>query len=152
MAIGQRYDVIIEANQTASNYWFRAEAVNACATPVLRVGRAIFTYAGITPSDPSSTPFDTPTDCSQPTDLVPYWKTIVPRSLFEDQAQQLNVDLTIPNVTSNSANIVAWTVNLTAIDIDWREPTLSYVANRSTNYPHTYNLIEIPKLGTVSVI
>jgi len=44
------------------------------------------------------------------------------------------------------------TVNLTSIDINWEEPTLSYVANRSTNYPQTYNLIEIPKLGTVSLL
>ncbi len=27
MAIGQRYDVVITANQTAGNYWFRVDAI-----------------------------------------------------------------------------------------------------------------------------
>jgi hypothetical protein len=110
MAIGQRYDVIVTANQSASNYWFRAEAVNACATRVLNVGRALFTYTGVTPTDPTSTGFVTPTECREPTDLVPFWRTLVPRKLFEDQAKTLNVNLAIPNITSNNANIVAWSV------------------------------------------
>lgn len=47
LGIGQRYDVIIDANTTeGGNFWFRAEAEGLCASGIKNnnVGRAIFNY------------------------------------------------------------------------------------------------------------
>jgi FtsP/CotA-like multicopper oxidase with cupredoxin domain len=125
LAIGQRYDVVITANQTASNYWFRANVATDCASEALFNGKAIFSYAGVTVANPTSTNYTEPADCQEPTTkLVPYWKTNIASADFQAQARQMDVNLGIPNVTTNNQNIVSWIVNMTAIDIDWRDPTL----------------------------
>src|ERR1700761_1960802 len=150
LAVGQRYDVIITANQSPSNYWFRVEAASDCATPVNHPGRAIFTYGAVKAANPTTTGATLGPTCIEPTQLVPWWPTTVPSSDFQKQAATLPIDLAIPNVTTNNQNIVSWTVNLTSIDINWEDPTLQYVMNKDINYPKTYNLIEIPNEGTVS--
>jgi FtsP/CotA-like multicopper oxidase with cupredoxin domain len=151
LAVGQRYDVIITANQNSGNYWFRAEAASDCATPVNHPGRSIFTYSGAKFANPTTTGVTFNSTCLEPTSLVPWWATTVPSSDFQQQAVSLPVDLAIPNITTNNQNIVSWTVNLTSIDINWEDPTLMYVMNKDTDYPKTYNLIEIPNEGTVSL-
>lgn len=150
LLVGQRYDVIVTANQAPGNYWFRAQAAADCATPVNNPGRAVFSYNGASVADPTTTGTTFSTTCKEPTGISPWWPTTIPSSDFKSQAQVLPVDLAIPNVTTNGGNIVAWTVDLTAIAVDWSEPTLQYVINRNTNYPKTYNMIEIPNQGTVS--
>ncbi|KAF2089562.1 multicopper oxidase [Saccharata proteae CBS 121410] len=146
MAIGQRYEVVINANQTASNYWFRAEVATACASANKGYGRGIFSYSGVTAADPSSSDSTIPSDCTEPLPN-PAVPNTVPSSAFNSQVSNLNVDLTSSNVTTNGQNIVYWGVNMTAIDIDWEKPTLQYVIDGNTSYPQTYNLIELPTEG-----
>jgi hypothetical protein len=124
MAIGQRYDVIITANQASGNYWFRANIASDCSSAGKNNGSAIFTYSGATAANPTTTEWQQPSNCSEPIGLTPVWATTVPSSDFKTQAQQMNVNLGIPNVTTNNQNIVSWIVNLTAIDINWEDPTL----------------------------
>jgi Multicopper oxidase len=124
MAIGQRYDVIITANQAAGNYWFRASNAPDCASDTLLNGKSIFTYTGSKFAQPSTTGFASPTNCSEPTGLVPYWPTTIPSTDFHAQVKTMDINLGIPNVTTNNQNIVSWIVNMTAMDIDWRDPTL----------------------------
>jgi hypothetical protein len=127
MTIGQRYDVIINGDQAPGNFWFRAEAATACASTVNFAGRAIFSYSGVPPANPTSNGTAFKTDCAEPSPLTPWWPQTIPSADFQSQARSLAVDLTVPNVTTNNLNIVSWTVNLTAIRVDWRDPTLSYV-------------------------
>lgn len=67
-----------------------------------------------------------------------------------NQVKNLTFDLT-RTVTTNGENIVMWSVNLTAIDINWDVPTLQYVADKNTDYPATYNLIELPTPDIVRI-
>ncbi|KAF2460474.1 laccase [Lineolata rhizophorae] len=144
IAIGQRYEVIIETDQPIDNYWFRAEVANACASGNKFYGRSIFRYDGAPDSDPTSIGTDAPGGCEDP-QSEPYVPTEVPKEPFAEQLGYLMVDLAVEQVTTNQENIVVWAVNMTAIDIDWDKPTAQYVKEGNESYPRTYNLIEVPR-------
>ena len=147
LAIGQRYDVIITANQTPGNYWFRAEVATDCASSNNFYGRSIFTYSGTTLADPTTNGTTAPSTCEDASPLVPWWNTTVPSSDFTSQVQDLEVNIDVEQITTNNQSIVVWGVNLTGIDIDWENPTLEYVVTGNNSYPQVYNLIELPTEG-----
>jgi len=141
VGIGQRYDVIITANQTASNYWFRADAEPNCQSVNNGVGRAIWTYAGRPVADPTTTAqANPPVGCNNPASVPKIAKT-VPSANFASQAQSLPVGF--GPVNSNGQNVVLWTINGTSMIIDPGKPTLQYLATGNTSYPPSYNLVEV---------
>ena len=155
LTVGQRYDVIITANQDAGVYWFRTNAVTACASLQSKPDAlSIFAYADAPDPDaiPTSSAGDLPSDCNEPanSNLVPWVKNTVDQTAFMNQVKSLNVDLT-RTVSSNGQNIVLWSVNMTAMDINWAQPTLSYVAEKNASYPSTYNLLELPTSNIVRI-
>jgi len=150
IAVGQRYDVIFQANQAVGNYWLRASAITACASANNNgKAKAIFSYAGAPSGEPSSTAFADPGNCNEPTVLTPWVKNTVDATAFLDQVDHLNIDIAVAQTTTNGQNIVIWSVNLTAIDVTWEKPTLQYIADKNTNYPSAFNLIEFPRGNTV---
>jgi hypothetical protein len=46
LGIGERYDVIIDANQAVGNYWFRAVVMTACGSNNNANIQSIFSYEG----------------------------------------------------------------------------------------------------------
>ncbi|KAL1591751.1 laccase, multicopper oxidase, benzenediol:oxygen oxidorectuctase [Paraconiothyrium brasiliense] len=151
ISVGQRYDVTFTADQTAATYWFRASAVGACASANNNPNAlAIFSYKDAPDQNatPSSSAGSLPQDCNEPdnTNLIPWVKNTVDQTAFMNQVQDLNVDIS-QTVTTNGQNIVVWSINLTAIDVQWQDPTLEYVATKNTSYPSAYNLIELPTEG-----
>jgi FtsP/CotA-like multicopper oxidase with cupredoxin domain len=113
---GQRYDVIIEANADVGNYWFRAETETACASSNNFYGRGIFSYAGAPAADPASSAATKPSNCIDESPLVPW----VPNNVgsvddFKAQASNLDVDLTVEQLTTNGQSIVVWGINLTSV-------------------------------------
>jgi len=115
---------------------------------------AIFSYEDSKDqtADPTSSSGTLPSDCNEPenANLVPWVKNTVDQTAFMNQVQNLSVDIT-RTVTTNGQNIVMWTVNLTAMDIEWDAPTLEYVADKKTDYPSAYNIIELPKANIVGI-
>lgn len=107
LAIGQRYDVVFTANQTAGTYWFRAEVATDCASSNNGKGRALFTYSGQTVSAPTDADTTTTNGCTELT-TVPYWKQAVDSSTFAAQTKTLSTGLQIPGVTANGQNLVLW--------------------------------------------
>ncbi|KAF2230951.1 multicopper oxidase [Viridothelium virens] len=148
LAIGQRYDVVFTANQAPGNYWFRAEVAADCASANSFYGRSVFTYSTVTSATPATTSTTPDSVCQPESVIVPYVSNMVPNTTFLSQVKDLEVDIDQVQVTTNGQNIAVWGINLTAIDIDWRDPTLEYVITGNTSYPQTYNLIEIPDEGT----
>jgi len=56
IAMGQRYDVIIEADQTATNYWFRSIPQSSCSeNDSTNDIRAIVRYDNSSTADPTTT-------------------------------------------------------------------------------------------------
>jgi FtsP/CotA-like multicopper oxidase with cupredoxin domain len=144
VGIGQRYDVIFTANQTADNYWFRADAHAPCVSFNNGAGRAIFTYDNVTVADPKERPnSNAPTTCDDPSPVPKIVKN-VPKDTFRVQAQELPIAFDNQTVTSNNQSIVLWTINGTSMMIDPAEPTLEYMAKGQSDYPRNYNLVEIP--------
>jgi FtsP/CotA-like multicopper oxidase with cupredoxin domain len=143
VGIGQRYDVIINANQTAGNYWFRAEAEGACFSSNSGHGKSIFTYNGTTVADPTTTALPgNPADCNDPSPVNKIAKN-VPSTTFASQAQTLPVAFGNTTVASNNQSLILWTVNGTSMVIDPGHPTLEYVADHNTSYPPNYNVITV---------
>ncbi|KAJ4347053.1 laccase, multicopper oxidase, benzenediol:oxygen oxidorectuctase [Didymosphaeria variabile] len=143
IGIGQRYDVIFTANQTADNYWFRADPHNPCVSFNGGAGRAIFTYDNVTVADPTSNANSgAPTTCEDPSPKPKIAKN-VPKDTFRIQAQDLPVAFDNRTVNTNNESIVLWTINGTSMMIDPAEPTLEYMAKGKSDYPRSYNLIEI---------
>ncbi|KAL8788608.1 MAG: hypothetical protein Q9195_007203 [Heterodermia aff. obscurata] len=148
LGIGQRYNVIIEANQTVDNYWFRAIAENGCSSFNANTNgtSAIFRYSGAPSVNPTSTNATAkPNDCNEPAPLVPEVPNNVNASTFNTQAATLKVDTgNVDGVVTNNKSIVVWSVNLTAIDVNWEKPILSYVQQGDDDFPVTENLIALP--------
>ncbi|THW46308.1 putative multicopper oxidase, type 1 [Aureobasidium pullulans] len=146
IAIGQRYDVVFEANQTSGNYWFRAEVATECGSVSNGNGRAIFRYDASDTSTPEDTTETPPTvECIDfPT--IPYWKQSVDKDDFAQQAKTLSTGFG-EGVTVNGESLLLWHLNTTAMSIHWDKPTLGYVFNGSTSYPQEYDVIEIPNEG-----
>jgi hypothetical protein len=150
LAIGQRAEVVINANQTPGAYWFRAEVESACRDENKGVGMAIFTYSTAKKAG-TPTSFSTYTDgnaCIEPSPLVPWVvNTVGSVDAFLSQVQDLELNLLVPGVNTNTENIIVWSINQTAIDVQWETPTLSYVMAGDNSFPVTENLIELPNEG-----
>lgn len=147
LGIGQRYDVIFTANQTAGTYWFRAEVAGDCFSANNGKGRALFTYSGQTVSAPTDANTVPPTNGCTDLVTVPYWKQAVDQTSFSAQVKTLTTGLQIPGVTANGQSLVLWALNTTAMTVKWDTPTLQYTYTGNTSYPQSYDMIEIPTEG-----
>lgn len=112
--IGQRYDVIIEANQTSSNYWFRAEAASVCGSASNGNGRAIFKYSSSDTSIPGDSNEAAPESSCSDLVTVPYWKQSVDQDTFTDQAKTLSTGFG-EGVNVNGKNLLLWHLNTTGM-------------------------------------
>jgi hypothetical protein len=139
--LGQRYDIIINANQTVDNYWFRV-AIGACNTNSItssgvQMG-AILSYAGAGPGNPTSTTnVVARTTCNDedPSNLVPFVPNSVPTSIVPS-AVELDVNI---KQDASTNNLFRWTVNGVAQRIDWSTPTLQTELSGSSDFGSTSN-------------
>lgn len=120
LAIGQRYDVIVTANQPVGNFWIRATAQGSCASANKGAGLGIIRYDGAPAGNPSTTSTAVDNGCSTPGALTPWVRNIAGNAdQFRSQVKNLDVDLLLPGTTTNNENVVVWGINMTAIDIRW---------------------------------
>jgi hypothetical protein len=141
IAIGQRHDVIITANQTAGNYWFRVEPASECRYTNKFYGRAIWTYDSVPVATPTTLPASFVSECIEPVPS-PYWKQPVPSSTFSSATNTtLNVGLTNAQVLPGGDTMVVWALNYTSINVAWEMPTLSYAMSGNYSFPGRYNVI-----------
>lgn len=149
LAIGQRYDVIINANQAPGNYWFRANNNAAFLSAVNNNVLAIWTYTGVTPGTPVSVAWTFPSDCLEPKNLAPYWVQPVPSSNFRTTLDSLAVNVTRAVTVPGGDALVVWALNHTSINIAWDQPTLSYLMDDPTSpdIPESYHTIPTLSAG-----
>lgn len=144
--IGQRYDVIFHANQNVDSYWFHAVVQKPCGNNLNTNALAIFTYAGSNTSVPTTGAENLPpsTDCNDPnSNLLPYVSFTVPVQTSISASSELPVGLNLVQ-SGSGQNVVQWTLNLTAMQVDWSDPTLAYVQAGNTSYPTDLNVIDLP--------
>ncbi|KAG0125732.1 Cupredoxin [Tuber indicum] len=139
IGIGERYQVIIEANQATDNYWLRAISQTSCgaANPNRLNIKGIVRYSGAANREPTTSARAIPDSCAdEPKDkLVPVVAKSVPPSDLSI-SQRENVSMTI------SHNRIHWKLNGISAKIDWLNPTLLHVLKGHT-FPKDYNVLEI---------
>ncbi|KAI4726487.1 hypothetical protein E4T49_05757 [Aureobasidium sp. EXF-10728] len=159
VGIGQRLDVIIEANQTVGNYWFRADvpavggAFPACGNNANPNGiKAIIHYSNSTFASPTSTAWDRTGDSADRCNdesynsnkLAPYWDSFVPDNALTANPEFLSVQAQEAGIRSDNATIFRWAIDTTALNVTWEKPTLEYVQEKNTSYAPSMNLINMP--------
>lgn len=148
MAIGQRYDIIIDTTgHESKHYWFNATqaAGSLCGLSDNPSPAAIFSYAdapepatGI-PKEPGTVP--PPANCADETGWEPIVKRTAPKDQFLANQKPLDVRLGTPEI--NGTRLFRWTINNVSIDVAWEKPTLRYVQERNTSYPTNASVIVV---------
>jgi hypothetical protein len=137
--LGQRYDIIFEANQQIGNYWMRAVPAAGCSVIGNADGiRAIVRYEGADDSaDPTSIPFTiTDTECKDETGLVPIVPRNVPTLAY---GQQANISV----VEDVQTKILAFAIDGSSLLIDWDNPTLLLAEASDPSFPTSYNDVQL---------
>ncbi|KAL7275104.1 hypothetical protein RUND412_001980 [Rhizina undulata] len=148
IGIGQRYDVIVEANEDVNNYWFHAYVQTSCSA----ANENTMTIKGIIRYDGASTTAEpTTTDsflgyvdsCDDETlsNLVPYVSKDVTSTSFDTSFDDLDVEV------APFDGIYKWTLNGTSLVIDWGSPTLLELID-GKSYPTDYNTVLLPDADT----
>ncbi|ORY61466.1 ascomycete fungal laccase from thielavia arenaria [Pseudomassariella vexata] len=156
MAVGQRYDVTIDASQKAANYWFNVTISGGgtvCGDTKNTEAAGVFHYAGAPgglPTNPGTKPIDAL--CVDNLDLSP----VVPRDvdlvgftpcIHNNLSAGLDFHGTGPT-GSHPRPTVTWTVNGNAMNVDWDRPVLEYILEGNTSYPRQDNIIVIDEKDT----
>ena len=139
LAVGQRYDVTIDASRTPSNYWFNVTFGGQafCGGSLHPNPAAIFHYAGGAP------PVDH--QCLDNMNLSPVVTRSAPVTGFvKKPGNTLPVTLDLTGTP-----LFVWKVNASAINVDWQKPVLDYVMTQNTNYPAGDNIVQIDSVDQV---
>ncbi|KAK3356546.1 laccase, partial [Lasiosphaeria hispida] len=148
LAVGQRYDVTIDANASVGNYWFNVTlaASGLCGVTEIPFPAAIFQYDGASSTALPTTTGTTPPDsrCEDNTSFTPVVTRSAPAASFTaTPANDLDVNLAVE--TWEGQQRVYWKVQGQDMNITWDEPTLEYLAKGNTNFPDRYNVFEVPQ-------
>ncbi|EFQ33805.1 multicopper oxidase [Colletotrichum graminicola] len=148
LSVGQRYDVLINADQDSSKaYWFNVTFASnrLCGTSNINKPAAIFQYEGassnIVPKDAGQAVTDS--QCQDKTDYEPIYSVNVDSTAFS-KTQDNSLDVTVDTSRTTNQQRVYWKVNGQDMDVDWDEPTLSYLAKNDSDYPAQFNVFEVP--------
>jgi len=143
--IGQRYDLILEADQDPGNYWIRSDNQQPCGTLVKPNIQAILSYQGVDVVDPTTTSLTYVPNCldEDATNLVP----IVPFTVgARPDEEYVENTLIVPD--GATPNLYKWTLNGTSFLADWNGPTLYNIWEAGTYPDYSGDLtINLPELG-----
>ena len=143
LAVGQRYDVMVEAKQAVDNYWFRVGYGLDCGNnTILSTGiqlGAIFSYTGAPSGNPKSTGVTLLTNCVDEDrfKLVPFVPNTVPSSIVGSAGK---IDL---KLGASDTGLVRWLLDGSAMTVDWNNPTLKTSLMGSSNFYPNANLYEL---------
>lgn len=137
ITMGQRYDIIIEANAGSGDYWLRAGWISACSSNSDPDGMTgIIRYDNSSTADPttSSSVTTTATCGDEPYEsLVPYLALDVGEiTNTADEALYWNFD-----------TYFKWTLNASSLLIDWSSPTLMDIVQGNDVFPTEYNVVAV---------
>ncbi|KAH7390703.1 Cupredoxin [Pyrenochaeta sp. MPI-SDFR-AT-0127] len=140
ITMGQRYDVIIEANQEVSDYWFRAIPQGACANNLNTNDiRAIVRYSSST-NDPTTTAWEQEDSCDDVSAslLVPH----VPHSVSNPTLQDPELDVGI--LRDATTRLFKWKIGLNSMLVAWEAPSLLQIAEGNATWEDAENVYVLP--------
>ena len=144
LGVGQRYDVVINADQPAGAYWLNAtlSSIGLCGSSKNPYPAAIIAYEGfedVLPTNPGVAPVDT--YCADNVSLRPSVPVSAPITEFDPRPEDtLSISL---DVNTNISKVF-WEVNGRPIDVLWEKPTLEYVLKNELSFPLEDNVIQLP--------
>lgn len=148
VAIGQRYDVSIDASQAVGNYWFNVTFASSglCGVSNIKFPAAIFDYEGASstalPTNKGIAPPDS--KCEDSVQFNPIVQRNPPSTSFNGFPDH-DLNLTIAQQNWEGQNRVYWKINNQDMNITWDEPTLEYVAKGNMNFPNRLNVFTVPQ-------
>ena len=145
ISIGQRYDLILEANQEPGNYWIRSDNQQPCAQLIVPETTGILNYKGVAMSNPTTTGLQYEPSCGD----EPFEK-LVPIVKMTAGAQSIDPyhETNLIGPWSENPNLFKWTLSGTTFLSKWEDPTLYSIWEDGTVPDYSGNLaIEVPKLG-----
>lgn len=145
IAVGQRYDIIVNANQAVGNYWLRADVGTACgqnAAPNKIL--SIIRYEGASTDDPTTTnDIIKSTECYDES-VTPYVFNTVPSDEFESAMESFTMDFN-RTIYANGGALVKWVINGSDILVNWQHPTLQNVLDSNYTFETQANVFEIER-------
>jgi hypothetical protein len=136
VSIGQRYDVIVEANAAADNYWLRAGWVTSCSTNANAAGMTgIIRYDSSSAADPTTTGITVGTNCGDEP-----LASLVPHLAMDVGSYSGVIEETLSFVASTA---FTWTINSSSLYLDWANPTTLRIFNNESIFPTDYNVVAI---------
>ncbi|KAJ6089994.1 hypothetical protein N7467_005210 [Penicillium canescens] len=140
IGMGQRYDVIVTANQrrVGESFWMRAIPQEACSENASPDNIRGIMHYGKKAKEPTTSAWAFKDGClDEPaSNLVPY----VPKTVSAADWS----DMTDVTIGRNSANLFRWYLNSTTMQVFWEDPTLLQVFNNQTDYSESSGLIKLP--------
>ncbi|KAI9359651.1 laccase [Zopfochytrium polystomum] len=136
VALGQRYDIVFTANQTASNYWIRAIPQLSCTNNKNQNGiKGILRYstASNLTADPTTTAYTYTDNCGDQT------MSLTPKLTKTISASSATASGSVPVTFSQQK----WYINGKTQVIDWANPSLGMVEAQNTSYPSAFNVISL---------
>ncbi|KAI1851107.1 hypothetical protein JX265_002847 [Neoarthrinium moseri] len=126
LGIGQRYDVIVTANQDPGNYWMRAIPQTTCSSSNEKTLDilGIFNYDSVEVADGTSTSFSYIDNCDDEA-ITPFLPLTV-EAPGSEHVFDIGLD--------TSSGLFRWTINDNVFLSDWGEPTLEKVVDGNTSF------------------
>ncbi|KAE8441574.1 laccase, multicopper oxidase, benzenediol:oxygen oxidorectuctase [Mollisiaceae sp. DMI_Dod_QoI] len=137
ISMGQRYDLIVEANAATNDYWMRAGWITACSTndnPENITG--IVRYDSTSTADPTTTSDVTiGSNCGDESlaSLVPYLAMNVGNY---SEINQGDLSFAI-------GSYFTWTINSSSLYMNWSDPTIIRIFNNESIWPTDYNVVPL---------
>jgi len=152
LAVGQRYDVTIDASQNVGNYWFNVTFASSglCGVSNIRLPAAIFDYEGANTTALPTISGTPPPDslCEDNTNYSPIVTRTAPAASFVASAAN-DLDLNIAVQNWEGQQRVYWKIKGQDMNITWDEPTLEYLAKGSMDFPSRYSVFQVPEANQV---
>ncbi|OLN93053.1 Laccase-2-like protein 2 [Colletotrichum chlorophyti] len=142
IGIGQRYDVIVRANQAADNYWLRAIPQLTCSDNENTLDiKGIVRYDASSTADPvGEVPSYTDNCVDEPMD------SLVPIVALEAGAQTYDDTLTVGLQTIGGQ--FKWTLNNNTFLSDWAYPTIEQVIEGNNNFSVQQNIVHLDEANS----
>jgi FtsP/CotA-like multicopper oxidase with cupredoxin domain len=137
IGMGQRYDVVINMNQTADNYWIRAIPQTFCSDNDNADDiKGILRYDATSTADPTSTAYSYIDDCDGEamSDLVPY-VALNAGAVTTNDEEAITV--------GKSGSVFKWFMAATTFAVEWADPTLLQIYNGDSNWTTSSHVVQV---------
>lgn len=138
ITIGQRYDVIVEANAEPGDYWLRGGWNTNCGinTNAADITGIVRYDAGSTADPTTESSVDPAKDCLGEAP----WKT-VPH--LEVDVGNMRGGVVYEEMGSTFDDYFKWTINTSSLYLDWADPTMGQIFEGKNLFPTPYNVVPV---------